>query len=299
MGNKFIFPVPKPSYNLKILEDTLLMIPSTGKQKACCGKGHEMQYNIICRYLPRVSSDSPYLIIFFHGNSEDIGSKLTRFLSIIGQRFTMNILCPEYPKYGAYKLRDHSNCLDQAILKDAREVIEYANKTLKYPLENIILIGRSLGSGVAVQMATEYKLKGIILISPYTSIRDVAKNMAGRVLCKLVGNMFRSVDLIDKITCPALFIHGQKDTLIPPRMSEELFEKCISPKEIKINPEMTHNQFRIEAEIFMHMEEFMINKMKLGSFLWGIDTFPAESLHTNTKVITYNTNNHEEEMLSQ
>lgn len=62
-------------------------------------------------------------------------------------------------------------------------------------------------------------MKGLILISPYTSIRDVAREKVGKVLSKMVGNIFRSIDIIDKVESPMLFIHGCRDDVIPCNMS--------------------------------------------------------------------------------
>lgn len=296
MGNKFIFPIPRSSYKIDEKDPTLRLITYKGKVsrligKKCC-KYEEKILKIPCRYLPFIP-ENPYLIIFFHGNSEDIGPKLTKFLTVIGQRFFINILCPEYPHYGAHRRTDTSLNMEQKIIQTSREVVFYATEVLGYKLENIILVGRSLGSGVAVKLATEFRFSSIILISPYTSIRDVAKKIAGKLLSKLVSNYFNSISQIENILCPVLFIHGKKDALIPYRMSEDLYSKSRTPKEMKINEEMSHNQFRLESELFAHMEEFMINKLKMGQHLWGIDTGTniGDSIHSKINMTHQSSHN--------
>ena len=131
--------------------------------------------------------------------------------------------------------------MEEAIFNDANSVLKFANEKLNYPMENIILIGRSLGSGIATKIASEYKIKGLILISAYTSIREAAKYKVGGLLSKFVGNMFRTIDIIDKVECPILFIHGSRDDVIPCNMSIELHKKATAPKELKLNPTMSHN----------------------------------------------------------
>jgi hypothetical protein len=157
MGNRFVFPAPKPTYSVH--EEGLTFIKySVGgskKKNACLScSNKEKTFKIPVRFIKSKTHNSPFLFIYFHGNSEDIGPHLASFLSTFGQRFSMNILVPEYPTYGVYKERDTSFSLEKLILDNARRVIEYARDELKFPLRNIVVIGRSLGSGVAVQMAT-------------------------------------------------------------------------------------------------------------------------------------------------
>lgn len=140
--------------------------------------------------------------------------------------------------------------MPNAILNDARAVIKYVNEELKYPMDRIILFGRSIGSGIAVQMAGEFNIRGLVLISAYTSIRDVIKHKATCLLTCCVSNMLRSKDKIDKVKCPVLLIHGKKDNLIPSRMSVELSEQIKGEKKVKIHPEMDHNKFVPETDIY-------------------------------------------------
>jgi len=223
---------------------------------------------IPCRYIPYQNYSSPYLMIFFHGNSEDIGYHLSDILLQFGERFSMDILCPEYPTYGMYNKKDDSLTLDEAIIHDARTVIKYCHEKLRYKYENIILVGRSLGTGVAVRMATEFNVRGTVLISPYTCVRDVAKHMVGNMLAKFVPDVFRSIDYISKVKSPVLFIHGEDDTLIPLDMSVKLHAKTRTPKTLKVNRFMSHNQFRIESDMLTPIHMFMIGHLDLRTHLF-------------------------------
>ena len=71
------------------------------------------------------------------------------------------------------------------MIQDAYAVMKHVLK--KTYQENVIVMGRSIGSGVAVEVATRYrKLRFLTLISPFTSLRDVIKNYAGSVLSKVL-----------------------------------------------------------------------------------------------------------------
>jgi len=271
MGNYFVYPVPKSSYEESQEDPTLIFVPnkievSSGGQLLCMEK-RRISAEIPCRYIPCQSHVSPYLIIFFHGNSEDIGNNLSLVLSSFSRRFGMNVLCPEYPTYGIYKKKDPSLTMDEAILQDARVVIEYCHRRLRFDYQNIILIGRSLGSSVATKLANQFNVRGLVLISPFTSIRKAAEKIAGTFLAKAIPDIFKSIEYIEHVKSPVLFIHGRQDTLIPYEMAIELYEKTKKPKFLKINDRMTHNQFRIESDVFTPIQGFMIDQLDLESYL--------------------------------
>jgi len=196
----------------------------------------------------------------------------------------MNVLCPEYPTYGIYTKKDDSLEMDEAIMQDARTVLKYCQTKLHFPLENIILVGRSLGTGVIAQLASEFRVGGSVLVSPYTAVRDVAQNLVGSLLGRVVSDVFRSIDYVDQIKSPVLYIHGEADALIPPTMSVELYDKTKAAKMLTINEEMTHNQFRMESDMFMPMHTFMVEKLNLSHHLYPgkaktVDSFlPSEPL---------------------
>jgi len=274
MGNFILYRSPKSSYKYVNDDPTFVLVPQKDGEDSRMNPSiissvsfkslaQDLNFKIPCRYIQCQNRRSPYLIIFFHANSEDIGENLSHFLLSIGKRFDMDILCPEYPTYGVYKNRSGEQSLDQAILKDARATMDFCTQVLRFKPENIILMGRSLGTGVAVQLATQYNVRGVVLVSPFTSIRAVAKNLVGKLLSKIMPNVFRSIDKIDQIQSPILFIHGEKDALIPPEMSKKLYSKAKGPKSIKVNKFMTHNQIKLERDIFQPLEKFMVEVLDL------------------------------------
>ena len=155
---------------------------------------------------------------------------------------------------------------------DAQHVIEYATRAdgLNYSIENIIIIGRSLGTGVAIGLGSKYpSLKSVVVISPYTSIRDVAMNIAGSLSKLIIPNVFHSFDIIDSVKVPMLFIHGIKDDVIPYAHSVKLHEKCGSSiKHLELREAMDHNRCKLEKDIFLPIEKFLVEKLQ-------IDDLPA------------------------
>ena len=95
----------------------------------------------------------------------------------------------------------------------------------------IILYGESLGTGVAVEIASKNNFNSIILESPFTSIENSAKiyypDLPVRLLLK---DRYDSIGKIKMINTPILIMHGEKDDVVPISMGKELFEKANSPK---------------------------------------------------------------------
>jgi fermentation-respiration switch protein FrsA (DUF1100 family) len=86
---------------------------------------------------------------------------------------------------------------------------------LKYDPKDIILMGRSMGSGPACTLAELSKPAALILLSPYTSLRDVVKSLLGTLPSLLVKERFKNLEVIKRVNCPTLIVHGQSDSLIP------------------------------------------------------------------------------------
>lgn len=166
----------------------------------------------------------------------------------------------EYPGYGIY----HGKPSSEQIIIDSEIVFDYLTLRLGVKTQNIIIFGRSIGSGPAAHLAAQRKVGGLILMSPYTSIRDVAKNIAGSVAQYFVADRFRNIDKMKKVGCSICFLHGKKDKLIPFKHSQDLmeeFEKHIKGKESIIShhyfgENMTHNDFHFVHDLINPLKDF-------------------------------------------
>ena len=95
-----------------------------------------------------------------------------------------------------------------------------------------MLYGESLGTGVATQMATEFKDVGaVVLESPYVSMADVAQEVMKMFPVRaLVKDKYMTVDKISKVKAPILIMHGTEDELIPYEHGKVLYERATEPK---------------------------------------------------------------------
>lgn len=89
----------------------------------------------------------------------------------------------EYPGYSIYKADKNAT----VVLEDSLVVFDYLTEILKIHPENIIVFGRSIGTGPATYLASQRKPSSLILMSPFTSLRAVAENLVGGLVKYLVS----------------------------------------------------------------------------------------------------------------
>lgn len=98
---------------------------------------------IPCIFL-RNPNKTKKILVYFHGNSEDLGGAY-QFLQFMQYRIETHIIAVEYPGYGVYK----GTATEESVFNDAHRVLEFIQKVLRYRTQDIIVIGRSIGTGPA------------------------------------------------------------------------------------------------------------------------------------------------------
>lgn len=100
--------------------------------------------------------------------------------------------------------------------------------------DDIILYGESLGSGVAIQVAREKKVAGVILDSPYTSILELASMYYPWLpVGWLLKDRYDSIGVISEVHAPLFILHGEADDVVPVQMGKRLFAAANEPKEMR------------------------------------------------------------------
>lgn len=202
------------------------------------------------------------MCIYFHGNAEDIGLAFDLMYQF-GNEMKMHILAVEYPGYGLYKTSQPN---ENQIKEDSETVFDYLTERVGVRENDIILFGRSMGSGPATYLASRKKAYCVLLMSPYTSIKDVSKSLLGRlsfILTPIVYERFRNVDTIKEAKCPAFFLHGLKDKLIPYSHTQELNNNCPTESFMHLPPDMDHNEFDFIHDLVEPFKSF-INRIDDG-----------------------------------
>ena len=165
----------------------------------------------------------------------------------------MNVLSVEYPGYGAYE----GEACAKTILEDAEIVFDFLTKEIAVNSGNIILFGRSIGSGPSTHLAANRQPGMLILMSPYTSIRDVVRSIAGKWAQYLVAERFRNIEEIVQVQCPCYFIHGKRDSLIPASHTKDLFISCKALAGMHLSENMTHNDYSLNEDVLKPVKKFL------------------------------------------
>lgn len=94
------------------------------------------------------------------------------------------------------------------MLHDAVTVYDHLTYELGVPQEDIIIFGRSIGSSAACHVSRHREPSSLVLMSPFKSIRETARDLVGWLLSRAIADRFRNIDLIKEVKCPILIIHG-------------------------------------------------------------------------------------------
>lgn len=101
----------------------------------------------------------------------------------------------------------------------------------------------------------------LLLLSAFTSIRDLAKDISGKLLQYLITDRFRNIDLITQVKSPTFIVHGMKDTLVPLKHAEELHYKCGGPCALITPADMDHNSFDFMKDLISPFKQFLKQSM--------------------------------------
>lgn len=126
------------------------------------------------------------------------------------------------------------------------------------------MMGRSLGSGPATHLAAKFKPGCLCLISPYTSIKSVARTKVG-FLSAMLAQQFDNLSKMHRVTCPTFIVHGAKDVMIPVDQAQDLSERCFGPCTFISPEEMTHNRFDMYEDVIKPLTNFLVDDVYTNS----------------------------------
>lgn len=175
-------------------------------------------------------------ILYFHGNAGHYGDRIWKALEHTARGY--NVLLVGYRGYGG----NGGKPSETGFYKDAQAYIKFLEVEKGVPSKDLILYGESLGTGVAVQMASEVKVSSVILETPYSSLYDIAKrNYFFVPVDFMLKDRFMSREKIAKIDAPLLILHGHKDEVIPFEFAKLLYNSAVEPKTLIEFPDGTHH----------------------------------------------------------
>jgi fermentation-respiration switch protein FrsA (DUF1100 family) len=184
-------------------------------------------------YLPRPGSERA--VLMFHGNFGNATQRLP-----FGERLAaldVSVLIPDYRGYGY----SEGTPSEAGIYLDAAAAWRYLTDQRGYAADRVVVMGRSLGGAVGIELLTRESAAGLVLISTLRSAREMARSMGLGLLAPLVGSRLDSEGRIPGIGIPLLFFHGDEDEIVPVEHGRTLYDRAQSPKSIHVIPQARHN----------------------------------------------------------
>ncbi|MGH8174652.1 MAG: alpha/beta hydrolase [Steroidobacter sp.] len=193
----------------------------------------------------------PAVILYFGGNAEDVLYTAMTAPIFNAQR----MLVVNYRGYG----RSHGKPGQKALYEDALAVYDYATRSAAVKPEHIVVMGRSLGAGVAAMLASERHVAGAILITPFDSMAAVAAHHYSFLPVRvLLRHPFPSIDWARQAKAPALIVAAERDTIIPPVHAQRLHDAWTAEKQIHILEGVGHNDIELHTEYYQIVNEFLM-----------------------------------------
>src|SRR6267142_2099632 len=156
------------------------------------------------------------VVAYFHGNGEDLADSIP-MVSLL-RTLGMGVLAVEYPGYGVAGGRRS----EQAAYEAAETALRWLKSEQGVDSGRVVLLGWSLGSGVAAEMAKRQLGARLVLISPFTSVAEMARRVIPFFPARFVRHRFDTVSKAAGISVPVLIIHGTQDEVVPFEMGRRL-----------------------------------------------------------------------------
>ena len=170
------------------------------------------------------------VVVYFHGNAGHIGERAYKARRMIDAGF--GVLLSGY----RYNSGAGGRPSETALLADGQTAMRYVLDQ-GYAMDQLVLYGESLGSGIAVALAADNGVGGLILETPYSSIAEVAQAQYWFTPARwLIWDRYDSMARIGRVRAPILLFHGDADATIPVRFARRLHDAAPEPKEAHFLP---------------------------------------------------------------
>jgi len=188
--------------------------------------------SLLSWYLP--PREGRKVILYFPGNGGNIGYRANRLRRFGGEGY--GVLMLGYRGYGG----NPGSPSEAGLYADAQAALDFLERE-GIAAGRLVLYGESLGTGIAVHMAAQRPVAGLILESPYTSIAALAQYHYPFVPASLlIWDRFDSLSRIGEVKAPLLILIGGQDAIVPARFSRALFDAAPEPKESWVSPNAGH-----------------------------------------------------------
>lgn len=235
--------VSPAAFNLAGVKERVLVAPDTAQ--------------IVTWYAP--AKPGQPTILYFHGNAGNLASRSERVRRYVSRGYGVMLM-----SYRGYSGSTGSPS-ERANVADAKLAYDALISDGIDP-EDIIIYGESLGSGVAVQVAADNEIGGLVLDAPYTTIVDVAALAYPYLPVRpFVFDRYESIRHLPRVKAPLLVLHGEEDRVIPVEMGKAVYAAANAPKEIATFPHAGHSDHHLYGsydELFRWIDALMKGQMR-------------------------------------
>ena len=201
-------------------------------------------------WIENVQATTPAVILYFGGNAEDVLYTASEASSINAHA----VVVVNYPGYGGSAGAPGQ----KALYESGLALYDYAIKR-GVPAEHIVVMGRSLGSGVASMLAGERPVGAAVLITPYDSLAAVASGHYPLLPVRLLlRHPFPSTDWASHTHAPALLLAAEHDNVVPAAHAQRLFEAWAGPKQLHVLAQTGHNDIEMHPDYYPLINEFLV-----------------------------------------
>lgn len=183
------------------------------------------------------------VILFCHGNAGNITNRAIP-ASRLHDELDASVFVFDYRGYG----KSEGRPTERGVLADARAARDYLAKREGIDPDQVVLLGRSLGGAVAVDLAAKDGAKALILQSTFTSIPDVAAfHYPWAPVRWLLRTRLDSISKIHNYPGPVFVSHGNADTIVPFELGKRLYDAVPGEKEFMTLEDLDHNDSQPNA----------------------------------------------------
>jgi fermentation-respiration switch protein FrsA (DUF1100 family) len=182
-------------------------------------------------------------VLFAHGNGGNI-THCAGLMRLLHDRHRLSVMIFDYRGYG----KSDGDPSEEGIIEDSSAARLWLAQREQIAEGDVVLMGQSLGGGVVVDLAAEDGARGLVLVSTFTSLPDVAAHHYPLLPTRhLMQNRLDSAAKIGRYHGPLLQVHGDRDRVIPLAQGKRLFAAANEPKRFVVNSGADHNDPLQEA----------------------------------------------------
>jgi fermentation-respiration switch protein FrsA (DUF1100 family) len=232
------------AFGVRLLEPRMAFFPFAGEDVTPQRLGVEFRAFTIdtadgerlrAWHLPR--ADAVAQVLYLHGNGGNLSIWADVLVGLWRER--LDVVAVDYRGYGLSTGRPS----EQGLYRDVDATIAHVESALRRPELPLLYWGRSLGTALAGYAATRGQPNGVVLEAGFPSAQALFdRNPVMLVLSAFSTYRFATADWMANVRAPTLVIHGDRDSVIPYRLGQRLYEALPGPKRFVTIPGGDHNE---------------------------------------------------------